>query len=132
MTALSLRTGMLPFFLVLIFSSLSACSTTRSERIQFLTEGVHKITTYDVAGKFGPPHGERNFGDRGKVWVYQYVDTSPNALQAMGSALIGAGQGFQGSTYNPPPVSMERDCVQYIMAFDRNDILRNWRRSTDC
>jgi hypothetical protein len=93
------------FVSILILLSLVSCTPWR---VSYLEEAANRATQDDVTKKLGPPHSTRELDTGESVWTYQY----------RGSSVSGSGGYVSGGSH----------CREYILTFDQNKILREWRR----
>lgn len=88
--------------LVLLLLIMTSCGTPW--RVTYLEGAVNQATQDDVAKRLGPPHTTRDLNAGGSVWSYQY--RSSHVYEGTGGT----------------------SCTEYILAFDRDKILREWSR----
>lgn len=92
--------------LLLILFVLVSCTPWR---MNYLTEGVNQLTMDEVAKTLGPPDSTLKLDDGSVIWKYQYRSSSV-------------------STDSRGRVSGDSDCVEYILTFDKEKVLRQTRR----
>jgi hypothetical protein len=91
--------------LVLATSMLMSCTPWRK---QYLESGIGVLTQDEVTKTLGPPHNTRQLEDGSTVWLYQYSSSSVSGNQ----------YGVSGSS----------SCAEYVLTFDKEKILRSFRR----
>jgi len=79
--------------------ALSGCAST-SWRMEYLEEGVGRVTQDEVALKMGPPTSAQSVSTGEAIWLYHY--TSADVHQTW--------------------------CHEYVLQFDSQKILRQWKR----
>ena len=87
---------------VLLFA---ACTPWRAK---YCADAVNNATQDDVVKRLGPPTVTHKLDSGESVWQYRYYDSS----------VIGSGGNVVGGT----------DCIEYILTFDSQRVLRNWIR----
>ena len=92
---------------VLILAATVSCAPWRDT---YLTDSVNRATQDDVTKRLGPPHFSRELTAGGRVWTYQYRDIT---------------------SFGDPIRTLRSYCLEYVLIFDKNDILREWR-TQDC
>jgi hypothetical protein len=97
------------FIVVLLF--VISCTPWR---VTYLSDGLNTLTQDDVTQRFGPPHRTQDLMNGSVVWSYQYESTSAISVTA--------------KTRNAPPPPSSHGCVEYILTFDSDHILRSWIR----
>lgn len=84
---------------------LTACTPWRKA---YLSQVVNSATQDDVAKRLGPPTAMHKLDTGETVWQYRYYDSS----------VVGSRGNIVGGT----------DCIEYILSFDAQRILRSWTR----
>jgi hypothetical protein len=97
--------------LVLVAILVLACTPWRT---QYLADEVNKATQDDVAKRLGAPNATQVLGNGETVWTYRY-DKEAKDESAIHIELSIS-------------LSGKPKCVEYILTFDQQRILRNWTR----
>jgi hypothetical protein len=85
----------------------------------YLKEAAGSATQAEVAERLGPPHTRWDLTTGETLWTYQYG--VPKASDWGGITIVGPALTFgKGSP-----------CTEYVLLFDRQQILRAWMRQ-DC
>ena len=83
----------------------SSCTPWRQK---YLKGGVNSLTMDEVTKTLGPPDGTQTLKDNSIVWKYRYTSSS----------VTGSQYGVVGGS----------ECTEYILTFDKDEILRQTRR----
>jgi hypothetical protein len=98
--------------LALLVLVLSACAWQRS----YLQGAVDRATQAEVAERLGPPHAAWTLTTGETLWTYQYG--VPRASEWGGVTIVGPGLTFGSGSA----------CTEYVLLFDRQQMLRAWLR----
>jgi hypothetical protein len=77
-------------------------------RASYLADIVNQATQDDITHRLGPPDVNRSLDNGGGVWRYRYYDRYVSGKNGR--------------------VSGGSDCVEYLLTFDDQKVLRNWVR----
>jgi hypothetical protein len=69
---------------------------------------LNRATQDDIAKKYGPPNSKQTLSSGGEVWAYDYRSTTTAGNQEQNA--------------------IATDCVRAIFVFDKDKILRDYRR----
>ena len=101
------------FLVLLAFLLCTACSST-PWRVDYLQEAKGTADHDAVATRLGAPDKVHKLDRGGDVWTYKYC----------GSSGAVAGNRGIGGVYG----SSRSSCVEYILTFDAQGILKQWER----
>ena len=119
--------------LVTICFVLVACSHWRDN---YLDDGVDQVTQAEVREKLGKPHITKEpLLEEETIWIYRYALTDseidPLGVKSIGRGVTEIGNQAasiigKGQNGGPPPERI--NCFRYVLKFDREKILRDWKR----
>jgi hypothetical protein len=95
------------FVSVVLF--LTSCGLFQHRQIAYLERATGVATQQQVIEEFGPPALQRPGEEGGTIWIYRYAGFASPMLLPMEEAW----------------------CVEYVLTFDKEKILRTWVRQ-DC
>jgi outer membrane protein assembly factor BamE (lipoprotein component of BamABCDE complex) len=99
----------LAFSLIFVLASLDACRTKVYTPIgPDLGNRLNHATQDDIAKDYGPPTSKQKLSDGGEVWAYDYRSSSESGNQKRADKVT--------------------ECVRVICVFDKDRVLRDYRR----
>ena len=96
----------LPVALLFLILSSGCTRPWRAEYLEQVTGGANQD---EVAQRLGAPTNTHKLNKGGEVWTYQLC----------GGSVVGTQSGVVGSS----------GCTYYVLTFDEQGVLRNWKRN---
>lgn len=87
------------------------CSALASWPVQYLDEGINRVSQEDVQNKMGPPYEIHKLSDSSVTWHYH---------EYQGRGMIGAHGTIEAASPS--------ECGEYVLRFDQTRILREWSK----